>query len=1194
MYAHILNLRRLATIVAFLAILSASAGLNTLAQMSPQVESASPSDWGPALVTSEMGAVFAIHQVNETLLVISSEKGLFRWNARLKGQPQIAALSASSQFEFVEMGDVLLIGTDAGLFRWNVRLQGSPELVDGSMGDIKFLRLDGVVLIGTKDGLFRWSQPLKDKPELVDGAIKDFRRFFESGELLLLGTSAVVYQWNTKLEGRPTAVPQLPRFRTIYAAGNKLLLGTLDGLVLWNDRFEGSPEVIYPEMGGIVKIHRVDDLILISADSGLYRWNDRLEGQPSLITSDLKQVLGFYQNGDTLLLGGDHGVYRWNVHLKGQPALIFSEGSEAVSFQRVGNAILIDCARGLYRWNEELKGKPEFLSQSLGEFSFTNQTGSTTLIGAMAGLFQWTDRIEGPPKEVITAIGPVRAFYQTGDRFLIGSDAGLFLWNTRLDGEPKRVTGSSFGPVHAIYQTGPTILVAEPVDMYRWSEKPERPPIIDGRVTAVSAIYQMDKTLLLGASRGLYRWDANLQGDPVQLDVAIGGISAIDRVGNTLLLAGGGGLFRWNDRLEGQPELVDRAVDNIHALQQAGNMLLVGGNRGLFRINGIGTVWNAETEVSISSGRKFVNDAITVTWRIRNYEQRANPSNVRARVSLRDHSGAVVTKDALGNSIAPEKLIAPQGEQQIILPTLAPGSYAVNVYSTDLIGNTSESEPVNFRVYASIEDYALDWGKYLAFLYAALTVLFFVTLVIGARWSRRCFDVLTDPVIRKLGIYFGLALRYVRPVRLWVFERYFDELKKDWSATTDYVSYHLVPVEGISADPIESTTIVGRLRNETRILILGGPGTGKSALVGNLMSTYCRESSLRAAWRKYGFIPVVVRLRELAGSQTVQVSELIGSALDGKGMTFNRADSFLESLLRNNDFLVILDGLNEVNVDEAVDAFAVTHSSVRLLATSQTDSLSLSFKRYALPFFDAAFVQVLLRKFVGDASADKAIKAVPELWNDIKCGYDVRLVEYLINSARENDLPALTSAADYTRLPKNRLELYRAMVNFSQSRYEQTAIQTKAFPEARICERAWNMWRNGQYLFQPDQSLSQQDVEHLVRTNLVFRRTQGYEFMHTLMRDFLGAEFCTRHSGTTKLMIQTRLLGAEAAKIWQLPPTDQAPVFSFLAQSIEKVNELERVFQFASAQVEERHQMMIAVQEAAQKKRWHIRVNIDA
>jgi hypothetical protein len=1161
--------------------------------MSPQVESASPSDWGPALVTSEMGAVFAIHQVNETLLVISSEKGLFRWNPGLQGQPQIAAFSASTQFEFVEMGDVILIGADSGLYRWNVRLQGSPELVDGSMGDIKFLRLNGVVLIGTKNGLFRWNQPLKDKPELVDGTIKDFRRFFESGDLLLLGTSAAVYQWTTKLEGRPTAVPQLPRFRTIYAAGDKLLLGTLDGLVLWNDRFEGSPEFIYPEMGGIVKIHRVGDLILISADSGLYRWNDRLEGQPSRITSDFKQVLGFYRIGDTILLGGDQGVYRWNAHLTGKPALIFSEGREASGFRRVGNAFLIECARGLYRWNEELNGEPEFLSSPLGAFKFTNQTGSTILIGATAGLFQWTDRIEGPPKEVITAIGPVRALYQNGDRFLIGSDAGLFLWNARLDGEPKRVA-ESFGPVHAIYQTGPTILIAEPEEMYRWSERPERPPIIDGRVTAVSAIFQMDKTLLLGANRGLYRWEANLQGDPVLLDLGIGGISAIDRVGNTLFLAGGGGLFRWNDKLESKPELLESAVDNIHALQQTGHLLLVGGDQGLFRINGVRTAWNAETEVSITSGRKFANDAITVTWRIRNYEQRANPSNVRTRVSLRDNSGAVVTKDALGNSIAPEKLIAPPGEQQMVLPGLAPGSYTVNVYSTDLIGNTSESQSVNFRVYASVEEYVLDWGKYLAFLYAVLTVLLFVTLVIGARWSKRCFDVLTDPVIRKLGIYFGLALRYVRPVRLWVFERYFDELKREWSATTDYVSYHLVPLEGTSSDPIESAAIVSRLRRETRILILGGPGTGKSALVGNLVSTYCRESSLRTAWKKYGFIPVVVRLRELAGSQTVKVSELIGSALDGKGMTFNRADSFLESLLRNSDFLVILDGLNEVNMDEAVDAFAVTHSSVRLLATSQTDSLSVSFKRYVLPFFDAAFVQVLLRKFVGDASADKAIKAVPELWNDIKCGYDVRLVEYLINAAKANDLSPPTSAADYSRLPKNRLELYRAMVNFSKRRYDQTAIQTKAFPEARICERAWNMWRNGQYLFQPDQSLSQQDVEHLVRTNLVFRRTQGYEFMHTLMRDFLGAEFCTRHSGPTKLMIQTRLLGAEAAKIWQLPPTDQAPVFSFLAQSIEKVNELERVFQFASAQVEERHQMMIAVQEAAKKKRWHIRVNIDA
>jgi len=57
------------------------------------------------------------------------------------------------------------------------------------------------------------------------------------------------------------------------------------------------------------------------------------------------------------------------------------------------------------------------------------------------------------------------------------------------------------------------------------------------------------------------------------------------------------------------------------------------------------------------------------------------------------------------------------------------------------------------------------------------------------------------------------------------------------------------------------------------------------------------------------------------------------------------------------------------------------------------------------------------------------------------------------------------------------------------------------------------MWRNGEYLFQPDQSLPQPDIQHLVKTNIVIKRVQGFEFMHTLMRDFLGAGFCTWHSG---------------------------------------------------------------------------------
>lgn len=43
-------------------------------------------------------------------------------------------------------------------------------------------------------------------------------------------------------------------------------------------------------------------------------------------------------------------------------------------------------------------------------------------------------------------------------------------------------------------------------------------------------------------------------------------------------------------------------------------------------------------------------------------------------------------------------------------------------------------------------------------------------------------------------------------------------------------------------------------------------------------------------------------------------------------------------------------------------------------------------------------------------------------------------------------------------------------------------------------------------------------------------------------------------------LIQTRFQGAEAEKIWRLPPSDQASVLSFLAQSMKRIESLNSYF----------------------------------
>ena len=55
-------------------------------QVPRPVGSTSTNNYGPSLIDAEMGEIFALHQVGDTLL-ISTEKGLFRWNEKLKAKP---------------------------------------------------------------------------------------------------------------------------------------------------------------------------------------------------------------------------------------------------------------------------------------------------------------------------------------------------------------------------------------------------------------------------------------------------------------------------------------------------------------------------------------------------------------------------------------------------------------------------------------------------------------------------------------------------------------------------------------------------------------------------------------------------------------------------------------------------------------------------------------------------------------------------------------------------------------------------------------------------------------------------------------------------------------------------------------------------------------------------------------------------
>lgn len=971
----------------------------------------------------------------------------------------------------------------------------------------------------------------------------------------------------------------------LYLVGSTLVIRTYGGnLYRWNDIARGKPEPLRVEMGAINRSYQRGNTLLFAGPTGsLYRWNDATQGEPERVDVNLGQVSSFYQVGSTLLVSTTSRLYRWDDVTSGNPELVRENMTIRDHFYQVGPTLLLGTEGGLYRWNDLTKGKPELVSEEMGSvFEFLRLDG-TMLFGTDRGLYRWDDLSQGKPERINLEFGGVNNFHLAGGTIIIDAQKGLYRWNTELNGIP------------------------ELVDEEDSSRLDQEMPFFK--------FIQVGSTLLLITPEALYRWNDVSQGAPEEVDIRrdMGIPTEFTRLGNTSLYGTENGLYRWDDVTQGRPEPVDLGMElwEIYNSQQAGSSLFIGTKAGLLRIEGLGVRWDARIEVDEASGPFFSDSAIPIHWKIGNYEQRATPQNVVVRVLVKGPNGAF-GKDAAGNLLPPEGWQINYGVNGFVTPKLLPGTYEVIVRAVDLIGNPSDSKPMYLTVYSSPAAILLRSGKFVGFIYAVFNLFVFLILVLGARKSRRCFELLTDPLTRKFGIYFGFALRYFTPVRIWVFERYFDKLKREWPSSDSYVPYCLLPLGNESEEQnsiTESTKLIEYLGTEHRMLLLGGPGTGKTELIRHLMQTYCQQTSLRAAWKRYGFIPIWVNLRELASSSDVTLYELARATLEGNEFKFHEGDSYFNLLLKSGGFLVILDGLNEVDIDSGVNRFAAVMPAVKLLVTSQTDSLSNSFKRYKVPFFDPEFAKTLLRKFIGLKLAERTIHEVPELWEEIGGGYDVRLIEQIVRAkeTRREVLRAQTTKApeylDLTKpgqsdsedfsLPRNRLDLYKATIKLSDNQYEKTKIETRAFPWAIVCERAWNMWVDRLRRFQPDDNLTDTDCRHLDKTNILVRRSNEYEFSHDLMRAFLTALWCVRYTHSIDSLIAQRLKGDAAAKIWTLSPDDQIPIFTFLTELIEGQEDLQRISQFAAAQVGERQQLLISAQQTARNKSWQVQVQLN-
>jgi hypothetical protein len=119
-----------------------------------------------------------------------------------------------------------------------------------------------------------------------------------------------------------------------------------------------------------------------------------------------------------------------------------------------------------------------------------------------------------------------------------------------------------------------------------------------------------------------------------------------------------------------------------------------------------------------------------------------------------------------------------QNASKTIRATLAFADKKAEPYEVQLLVNegTGQSVPlgkaVSVRVDWSLPDYVKYYGAWVGAIFGVVHTAVFVLLIVGARWSGFSWQVLTDPVWGKIGLWFYFGLRHASPLQRWVMARF--------------------------------------------------------------------------------------------------------------------------------------------------------------------------------------------------------------------------------------------------------------------------------------------------------------------------------------------------------------------------------------------------------------------------------------
>ncbi len=551
-----------------------------------------------------------------------------------------------------------------------------------------------------------------------------------------------------------------------------------------------------------------------------------------------------------------------------------------------------------------------------------------------------------------------------------------------------------------------------------------------------------------------------------------------------------------------------------------------------------------------------------------------NVSNQPGLLYAPECNGEVILKRQSDNGIVWRHPI--HGLKPLSLTITNPGKYYAVATLKSALSETSAPCPPTGTITVSSDTGTPMWKTVLII---CSPVLGWLALTLGLVAASRRFDwafqLVTSPSIPKVFQWYVPLFELSRSVRLWMMEPTYQKWRAEVGNQLPFVEPTVQkpggPALALAAlldyfKPFKSSS---RKKTARRLWIAGRAGTGKSTLLAMFLARVVAPQTLRLSWQQFGVVPLLVRVRDFGSGEVVGA---ITSSLESYGIDDPK---LVGRLLRTGDILVMLDGANERNWDDAIKSFVVRFPEVPVIISSQSGTSLSGVESWTLPLINPESGKKLLLVHA-PTLPESAVAGVPEsLWRDIKSGYDVFLLaEVLLKGI----LP-----------PQTKVDLYRATVDKAAETWMGGQPISTLLPS--LYQRGWELWKTGGYVLQPDGTLPLQFVEYLTdKHHLFVRMGDTFQFRHELMRQYFAACWIVEES----VSVEDMIVRLSEEDVWKRGRSQQSDMFGFLTDVLRSPAELKAIARFASENIAQRAVLLDLAQQTARRRGWDITVQLAA